>query len=281
METLTLPTLFLSHGSPMLAVEDDAATAAWDRIGRALPRPRAVLVASAHWLTAAPALGAAARPETIHDFGGFPEALYQVRYPVAGDPGLAREAAELLQAAGLPAALDPGRGLDHGVWVVLRHLFPDADVPVAPLSLQPRLGAAHHYRLGQALAPLRDRGVLILGSGGFVHNLREYFEGQYRAGEPAHVRDFRAWMAARLAAGDVEALTDYRSQAPFAARAHPTDEHLLPLYVALGAAGRPAPAQLLHDQVADGVLGMDAYAFGTPLSLDLPRAKPALTGTHG
>ncbi len=260
-----LPSLFISHGSPMLAVEQDAATVAWDRIGARLTHPRAVLVASAHWPTTAPAVGAAAEPETIHDFGGFPEALYQVQYPAPGAPDLARTVAERLVQAGLDTALDPARGLDHGVWVVLRHLFPAADVPVLPLALQPAMGPAHHYRLGRALAPLRDEGVLMLGSGGFVHNLREYFEGHYRDGEPAHVREFRAWMAARLDANDIEALLDYRRQAPHASRAHPTDEHLLPLFVALGAAAG-APAELLYDGVTEGVLGMDAYGFGLSLS---------------
>ncbi|HEY0973598.1 MAG TPA: class III extradiol ring-cleavage dioxygenase [Solimonas sp.] len=261
------PALFLSHGSPMLAVEEDAATAAWGRIGRALPRPRAVVVASAHWLTRAPAVGAAPLPVTVHDFGGFPEALYQVRYPAPGAPEIAQSVAGRLRAAGLEASLDPSRGLDHGIWVVLQRLFPAADVPVVPLALQPHLGAAHHYRLGAALAPLRDEGILILGSGGFVHNLREYFEGLYRDGEPAHVRAFRLWMRERLEAGDVEALLDYRRQAPDAVRAHPTDEHLLPLYVALGAAGGE-PVQSLYDGVADGVLGMDAFAFAAePLAV--------------
>lgn len=256
-----LPSLFISHGSPMLAVEEDAATAAWDRIGRDLPRPRAVVVASAHWLTRAPAVGAAARPETIHDFGGFPEALYRIQYPAPGDPALAEEVAGCLARAGMPAVTDAGRGLDHGIWVVLRRLFPQADVPVVPLALQPMLGPAHHYRLGQALATLRGQGVLILGSGGLVHNLQEYFEGRYSEEEPAHVRDFRQWMSRHLLSHDVEALLDYRARAPYAARAHPTDEHLLPLYVALGAGGEAASASLVHDGVAGGVLAMDIYAF--------------------
>lgn len=262
MSTTALPSLFLSHGSPMLAIEPDAATAAWDRLAATLPRPRAVIVASAHWMTRATAVGSAARPQTIHDFGGFPAPLYEIQYPAPGEPALAADVAARLAGAGLPAALDPARGLDHGIWVVLRHLFPSADVPVVPLALQPMLGPAHHYHLGRALAPLRRDGVLVLGSGGFVHNLQEYFQGLYRDGEPAHVREFRAWMAARLAAGDIDALLDYRARAPYAARAHPTDEHLLPLFVALGAGGDGAQARLVYDGVSEGVLGMDAYAFG-------------------
>ena len=266
-----MPSLFISHGSPMLAIEEDAVTAAWDRIGIDLPRPRAVIVASAHWTTRAPAIGAAVRPQTIHDFGGFPRPLYDVQYPVPGDPALAEQLVECLAETGLSAVLDPQRGLDHGVWVVLRHLFPRGDVPVVPLALQPLLGPAHHYRLGRALAPLRRDGILILGSGGFVHNLQEYFQGVYRDGEPAHVREFRAWMAARLAVGDVDALLDYRRRAPHAVRAHPTDEHLLPLYVALGAAGERPVSRLLYDGVAAGVMGMDAYAFeSNGSSLNLP-----------
>ena len=261
MTLYAFPSLFISHGSPMLAVEEDAVTAAWDRIAAGLPRPRAVVVASAHWMTRAPAVGAARQPQTIHDFGGFPPPLYQVQYPAPGDPLLAARLAERLTEAGLPAVLDPHRGLDHGVWVVLRHLCPGADVAVVPLALQPMLGPAHHYRLGRALAALRQEGVLILGSGGFVHNLQEYFQGLYRDGEPAHVREFRAWMAAHLVAGEIDALLDYRRLAPHAVRAHPTDEHLLPLFVALGAAGERPASRLLYDGVAEGVLGMDAYAF--------------------
>lgn len=254
------PSLFISHGSPMLAVEEDAATAAWDRIGAGLQRPRAVVVASAHWLTPHPMVGAAPQPATVHDFGGFPDDLYQVQYPAQGDPELAAGLVAQLRDAGFAAAADPLRGLDHGIWVVLRHLFPQAEVPVVPLSLQPAAGPEHHYRMGLALADLRRQGVLILGSGGYVHNLREYFEGLYRNGEPEHVRAFRHWMRVKLEQGDIESLLRYRELAPHAERAHPTDEHLLPLFVALGA-GAGAAVEVLYDGVSEGVLGMDAIAF--------------------
>lgn len=249
----------------MLAVDASPATAAWDRLGSRLPRPRAVLVASAHWLTRVPAVGSAVQPATIHDFGGFPQALFQVQYPAPGDPDLARDVAALLTQARLPAVLDPGRGLDHGVWVVLRHLFPDAGVPVVPLALQPSLGPAHHYRLGQALSALREQGVLVIGSGSLTHNLHEVrFGDNDETNAPAYVREFRDWFAHRLAAGDVDALLDYRRLAPAAARAHPTDEHLLPIFVALGAAGASGPVRRWHHSIAEGVLAMDAYAFGEP-----------------
>ncbi len=246
----------------MLAVEKNSATDAWDRIGAGLRRPRAVVVASAHWLTRSPAVGSALHPETVHDFGGFPEPLYQVRYPATGDPDLAETLVVRLRDAGFDAAADATRGLDHGVWVVLRHLFPRGDVPVVPLAVQPAAGPAHHYRLGLALAGLREQGVLVLGSGGFVHNLREYFEGLYRDGEPAHVREFRHWMRARMQQGDIDALLQYRRLAPHAERAHPTEEHLLPLFVALGAAVGSTMG-VLYDEVSEGVLGMDAFSFSS------------------
>lgn len=259
---MKLPTVFLSHGAPTLAVQRTAATDAWAGLARELPRPRAILAVSAHWDTDAPVASTVERPQTIHDFGGFPRELYEVRYAAPGAPGLAQWAAALLAAAGDPslaADLDVGRGLDHGAWVPLRWMYPEADIPVTQLSVQSQRGPAHHHALGRALAPLRDEGVLILASGGIVHNLREL---QWQAPEVADwARAFNDWMATRVEAGAVEELLDYRRRAPSAARSHPTDEHLEPFFVALGAGG--TPVRRLELGIDMGTLGMDGYVFGT------------------
>jgi 4,5-DOPA dioxygenase extradiol len=256
-----LPTVFISHGSPMIALEPGAAGAAIAALGQDLPRPQAVLAISAHWLTRVPALGTAAKPETIHDFHGFPRPLFELRYPAPGAPDVAHSAAELLRLGGMQAVEVPAQGLDHGAWVPLRFMYPDADIPVAQLAVQPRLGPAHHLQLGRLLAPLREQGVLILASGSYTHNLGELSRIQRQAPEPAWVSEFREWFTAALREGRVEDLLHYRSLAPHAARNHPTDEHLLPIFVALGAA---AGESIRHiDPGTDyGVLAMDNFVFG-------------------
>ncbi|HVB48564.1 MAG TPA: class III extradiol ring-cleavage dioxygenase [Burkholderiales bacterium] len=255
-----LPTLFLSHGSPLHALEPGPAGAVWADLGRTLPRPRALLVASAHWETDLPLLTGTAKPETIHDFFGFPEPLYRIRYAAPGAPALAARALALLEQAGFSAAIDPGRGLDHGAWSPLLYMYPEADVPVVQLSLQRAFGARHHYRVGQALEPLRAEGVLVIGSGHMTHNLREW-RGARDAAPASYVREFQDWVHARLEARELEALLEYRVRAPHAARAHPTEEHFLPLYVALGAAGANATPRRLYGAIESGVLAMDAYRF--------------------
>ena len=256
----SLLSLFISHGAPTLALEPGRTGAALTALGRDLPKPAAILVASAHWETARPAASIASQPETIHDFGGFPDELYRMTYPAPGAPDVARQAKDLLDAAGIGADLDAGRGLDHGAWVPLRFLYPAADVPVTQLSIQPRLTPAHHYRVGEALRPLRRAGVLIVGSGSLTHNLRELNVSGARP-EPYAV-EFQDWVYNTVCANDVAALLDYRRRAPQAARAHPTDEHLLPLFVALGAAGDSDSARRINDEITYGALAMDAYAFG-------------------
>jgi len=263
----TMPTLFISHGAPTLAIDPGETGAALSELGRSLPRPRGIVVVSAHWETRAPAVSTAQRPETIHDFGGFPDALYRIRYPAPGAPDLACDAKHLLDAAGLPAGLDPERGLDHGAWVPLLYLYPDADIPVTQLSIQPHLSPVHHYRVGEALRPLLDEGVLVIGSGSLTHNLRE-FRARPGAVEP-YVREFQDWMKRSIDAKDAAALLDYRRLAPNAVRAHPSDEHLLPLFVALGAAGACAAARRVVDEVTYGIIAMDAYVFQ-------PAGQPAL-----
>ncbi len=235
-----LPTLFLSHGSPMTAVEPGAAGAAWYALAGAMPSPRAVLMVSAHWETELPMLTGGALPETIHDFGGFPDVLYTLRYPAPGAPEIAAEIATVLKTAGITAGIDGCRGLDHGAWVPLMHMFPAADVPVLQLSVQPGRGARHHLALGAALADLPARGILVVGSG---------------------VAAFADWLAQRLADDDREALAHWHERAPDAARAHPSDEHFLPVLVALAAAGPHPRVTRVHRDIVDGALAMDAYRF--------------------
>ncbi len=257
-----LPVIFVSHGSPMTAIEPGAAGSKWVALARSLPRPRAVLIASAHWETELPMLTGNPKPETIHDFGGFPEALYALRYPAPGAPELAAEAAAALKAAGITAGVDGCRGLDHGAWVPLMHMFPEADVPVVELSVQPARGAAHHLALGRALAPLSEHGILIIGSGHATHNLRDWMMQVRQPSKLPYVGQFADWLAGRLAANDSDALVDWREQGPDAKRAHPTDEHFLPLLVAYGAAGETPRVDRVHREIVGGALAMDAYRFG-------------------
>ena len=262
--TRRLPTLFLSHGSPMNAARRTASSDAWVAMAQALPRPRAVLVASAHWETAVPMLTGSKEPETVHDFGGFPEELYQIRYPAPGAPELAADAVALLKSAGIAAGVNGVRGLDHGAWVPLRWMYPDADMPVVQLSLQPELGAARHVELGRALAPLADDGVLIVGSGHATHNLRDWM-GNARRQEPLpYAQAFADWLYERLAAHDTAALVDYRARAPEAARAHPSEEHFLPILVAWGAAGDDARIERISAGFDGGALVNDSYVFRGP-----------------
>jgi 4,5-DOPA dioxygenase extradiol len=252
-----LPVLFLSHGSPMHALEPGAVRGVWEGIARDLPRPKAIIMASAHWETDVPALTGAAQPETIHDFYGFPRPLYQIQYRAPGSPDVALRAFQLLRKANLNPVLDPLRGLDHGAWSPLLYMYPEADVPVVQVAVQTPLGPRHHVDLGRALAPLAEEGVLIIGSGHLTHNLRER-----RAGAPApYVGEFQAWVKDRIDARDFDSLVDYRKLNPHGVRAHPTDEHFLPLFVALGSAPENYRAQRLYDGIETGTLAMDAYLF--------------------
>ncbi len=262
MGVMSQPALFVPHGAPTFALQPGAAGAALERLAARLSLPRAIIVASARWTTTVPTVGLAERPETIHDFSGFSAGLYALRYPATGCPEAAHEVAGALVEAGLPIALDPGRGLDHGAWVPLRLMFPDADVPVIPLSIQPRDGTAGALRLGRAIAPLLDRGFLLVASGNVTHNLADYVSAsRMRNGTPAYVREFADWVWGQLLSRDLAGLLDYRRLAPGAARAHPTEEHLLPLYVALGAAGEDFGAERLHAGIDEYVLAMDAFSF--------------------
>ncbi|RDS85539.1 DODA-type extradiol aromatic ring-opening family dioxygenase [Dyella psychrodurans] len=258
-----LPSLYISHGSPMTALHPGKVGERLAALAPTLPRPKAIVIATAHWLAHAPTVGGSAQPETIHDFYGFPRELFEIRYPAPGAPAVAAKVMQLLERAELSPTLDAGHGLDHGAWVPLRLLYPQADIPVVPLSIQPNLGPAHQYAVGRALAPLREEGVLIIGSGSITHNLHDFRAGYSEEREAPYVRPFIGWVEQKLAAGDVDALLDYRRQAPFAERAHPTDEHFLPLYVALGAAGEHTNAQRIDAGVDLGFLAMDIYRFDT------------------
>ena len=253
-----LPSLFISHGSPMLALEPGASGPALARLAAQLPRPRAIVVMSAHWETTELRVTSNPHPPTWHDFGGFPAALYAVQYPAPGDPQLAEQVRQRLNEAGLPTTLDAKRPFDHGAWVPLSLMYPAADIPVVQVSLPSQHGPAYQQQVGQALAALREEGVLLIGSGSITHNLREL---DWHAG-PESVEPwalaFRDWMIDKLAAGDTPALLDYRRQAPFAVRNHPSDEHLLPLYFARGAGERFA---IEHQGFTLGALGMDIYRF--------------------
>lgn len=266
---MSLLTLFLSHGSPLHARGGSRASEGWTALGRRLPRPAAILVASAHWETELPMVSASAKPQTIHDFAGFPPDLYRLHYAAPGAPDVARRAVDLLEAAGFSASSNGCRGLDHGAWVPLRHMVPQADVPVAQIAVQPGLGAAHHLRLGRALAPLSDEGVLIVGSGHLTHNLNETMallrrgEAQFgvESGAAAYVEDFRRWVEDTLRRHDDAALAAWLERAPDARRAHPSDEHFLPLLVSYGAAGAGARSERIDLGVEAQVLAMDAYLF--------------------
>ena len=265
-----LPSLFVSHGSPMIALEPGAAGAFMERLGPAIERtfgrPAAIVTISAHTAARVPVLLAGPRHEAIYDFGGFDPKLRTLRYDAAGAPALGERVLGLLRGAGIEAQSMAEGGLDHGAWTALRFMFPRADIPVVPLAFVPDDSPAAQFALGAAIASLANEGVLIVGSGSITHNLRRVFAGGLRgpvdAPEIPESAAFRRWFAERAAARDWTALFDYRTKAPHAVDMHPTDEHLLPWFVAAGAGGRSAVPARLHDSVTLGSLGMDAYAFG-------------------
>jgi 4,5-DOPA dioxygenase extradiol len=257
---MKIPAVFLSHGAPTLAVEDGSDTKAWAELAAKLPQPDSILVISAHWDTEQPAVSAAPWPETIHDFFGFPRELYEQRYPAPGAPALAKEVARRIELGGMACDVDNERGLDHGAWVPLKWMYPEAEIPVAQLSVQSHLGPRHHYELGRTLRAFRNEGTLVLASGGIVHNLRDlewHMRGTRQATDWA--RNFNDWIAARVQGGHVDELIAYRGLAPQAERSHPTEEHFDPFFVGLGAGGLPATRLNLGFDL--GSLGMDGYVF--------------------
>jgi len=257
-----MPSLFVSHGAPTFAIEPGQAGPLLRRLGCELRRPKAVLVFSPHWMTQNVRVSSTAAPETVHDFGGFPAELYRIQYPAPGSPEVAARALELLDAAGWNVTADSRRGLDHGAWVPVRHLFPDADVPVLQVSMPHRLDAAGAVRLGRTLAPLADEGVLLLGSGSITHNLYE-FRQNTGAESASYATEFVDWARATLQRHDEAGLANYLRVAPHAQRAHPTPDHYLPLPFAFGAAAPGAPVHVLDGGMTYGTLAMDAYLFGS------------------
>lgn len=259
-----MPSLFVSHGAPTLAIEPGRAGALLAALGRQLERPSAIVVVSPHWTTHGVLVTGAPRPDTIHDFGGFDPKLYEMHYPAPGDPRLAQRIESLLAGAGWNAAIHPARGLDHGAWVPLVHLYPGADIPVLQVSMPFDLDSRGACELGRALSPLRDEGVLVIGSGSLTHNLHEF---RAHASEASYAREFTQWVREAVRGGDVARLLDTLTLAPHAQRAHPTTEHFLPLLVALGAAGGALPVSVLDGGIEHGVLAMESYLFGRDVDL--------------
>lgn len=257
------PALFISHGSPMMALEPSPARDFLSGLGAELARPDAIVVLSAHYDEPRVMVTSGAVLPTIHDFGGFPEELFRMQYPAPGDPALAARIGDMLAAAGMPAVLDPSRGLDHGAWVPLSLLYPDADIPVIQVSIDSNKPPEWHAALGRALAPLRDENILIIGSGSMTHDLRSFFGGRpaIDSASPDWVVAFADWIEDRLTAGDADAVLHAVDRAPFGRKNHPTPDHILPLFAAMGAGGAPMHPRAIHRSTTYGILAMDAYAF--------------------
>ena len=256
------PVMFISHGAPTFAIEPGELGPRLRAMGEQLADLKAVLVVSPHWQSADVQVMTTGTPETVHDFGGFPAALYALQYPVAGQPELAKEAGRLMADAGFKVGFDERRGLDHGAWVPMMHLLPHANVPVFQVSMPVALDTAQAVKLGRALAPLRKQGVMIVGSGSMTHNLHEFRQSGTKP--QAYAREFAAWVRTAVVANAVDSLVNYRALAPHAQRAHPTQEHFLPLLVALGAQAGNAALQLVDGGISHGVLSMESYAWGMP-----------------
>lgn len=258
---MLFPSVFVSHGAPSLAIENNPASRFLRGFGEALGRPTAILVVSAHWDTAIAQVTTAPRLKTIYDFGGFERVLYTIHYEPVGAIAVAERTQALLTAAGITVTADSERGIDHGAWVPLLLMYPAADIPVLQLSVQSPLDAAHHLRLGQVLRPLRESGVLIMGSGSATHNLREAFRADPNLPMIAWVDAFREWLLQTLSDQNLDELLDYQRLAPYARWNHPTVEHFVPLLVALGAGTPGVAPRRVHTSTTLGVLAMDAYVF--------------------
>lgn len=252
-----LPSLFISHGAPDLPIRAGSTQDFLRQLFQTLPAPEAILAISAHWLTAQPTVTKTVQPETLYDFGGFPPQLYELRYPALGNPELADAIAATLTQAGFLTQTNTKRGYDHGVWTPLILADPNGQIPVTQLSVQPHATPEHHFRIGKTLASLREQGVLIIGTGGATHNLWA-FGSSYEAAPPDWAVAFDNWLASAIAQNDIPSLLNYRQLAPHAAQNHPTEEHLLPLFGALGAGG---PGRQIHQGFTYGAFSMAAYAF--------------------
>lgn len=255
-----MPSLFVSHGSPMIMIEPGASHDFLTTLGSLIPRPRAILSITAHWISTEPKVSRDPSPQTMHDFGGFPEQLYELSYPAPGAPDVAEQVTNALRAQGIDVEIIEQRGLDHGTWVPMKLAYPDANIPVVQMSVQPQRSAQWHFKLGQALSELRKEDVLVLGSGSMTHNLSAYFTEQHDTA-PTWVTEFVDWVYSATQDGRWEDLLNFEDLAPHAHQNHPTTEHFLPLFVALGAAAPNPVAQRLHNSIDQGVLAMDAYRF--------------------
>lgn len=262
----SMPSVFVSHGGPNVVIEPSEAHDFLTGLGALLPRPKAIVIVSAHFETDGPVVVTDPHPAMIYDFGGFPQELYEKVYPAPGEPELAMRVANMLAGAGLRPRIAPERGFDHGTWNPLILAWPEADIPVVQVSIDPNRDAAYHYALGAALAPLRDEGILLLGSGHITHNLRAIF-GSIRHGKnpdpelPGRIEAFTEWFAEQFAKGDRDVILDWRNRAPFIAENHPTDEHLLPLFFAYGAAGEGARPERAHHSRQYGFFAWDSWFF--------------------
>lgn len=263
----TQPTLFISHGGPNIILDDTPARDNLRKLTTQLPeKPKAILIVSAHFEKQGAVVVSDPQPETLYDFGGFQPELYQMVYPSPGDPDLALRVQQMLKEAGIEATLLAKRGFDHGTWTSMKLAFPDADIPIVQLSIDPTRDALYHFHLGAALSSLREEGVLLIGSGHITHNLRAVF-GAMRNGialddELAKkVSVFTEWFAEKFAAGDQRSILNWSEEAPFVAENHPTDEHLMPIFFAYGAAGVGAKAERFHASKQFGFFAFDCYRF--------------------
>ncbi|PKN13202.1 MAG: dioxygenase [Deltaproteobacteria bacterium HGW-Deltaproteobacteria-4] len=252
------PALFVSHGAPSLILDESPARDFFRQLGHDLGRPKAIICVSAHWTTPVARVSSHPHPGMIYDFGGFSDELYKLTYPAPGDPRLARRLLTLLYDQSIDGKEDPGRGFDHGAWVPLMLMYPDADIPVVQLSVQPHLSPPHHLAMGKALQPLREEGVLIVASGSATHNLRDFFSRHIDAEPLPYARDFNEWLKEQVSAGRIDDLLEYSARAPHAHKNHPTPEHLLPLFVAMGAGEE---GRVLHDSFNYGAISMAAFAW--------------------
>lgn len=259
---MSLPTVFVPHGAPTFALRPGPAGAALATVAQNLERPKAIIVISPHWETREPTVGSAPDLDTIYDFAGFPGELYTLKYLAHSDATFAQQVAKCLRSANINTFIDPHRGLDHGAWVPLRMMYPSGEIPVIPLSIKTNAGAAFHYALGQALHPLSKLGFLIIGTGSITHNLRDYMVCRQRnLPTPEYVTRFANWIHSTLQTGDIETLINYRKTSDEATQAHPTDDHLMPFFVALGAAGVRPKAERFYAGVDELVIAMDGYRF--------------------
>ena len=256
-----MPVLFISHGAPSLLIDRDPTTDFFRGLGRRIPRPESILCISAHWETSAPVVTASSQPDTIHDFYGFQDELYECTYPCPGSAELAEKACSLLTNNNIDCTLNEYRGLDHGVWVPLKLMFPDADIPVVQLSLQRRKGTDYHYKTGQALQSLSNQGVLILGSGSATHNIHDFGRFELNAPPQKYVLEFDKWLCRSIEENDLDSILNYRMLAPGGIENHPTEEHLMPLFIARGAAGEGSAGKQIHQAYTYSTLSMAAYQW--------------------